>query len=93
MRIWLTILALLAVGAASVASAGPLRAGAEAVRDRALHDPTAYDYVESLSVEVGPRLAGTEAAARARDWAVARLTALDPAGWGRGRGGAVPLLR
>ncbi|HWF78484.1 MAG TPA: M28 family peptidase [Caulobacteraceae bacterium] len=76
MRFWLTILALLAAGAASAATAGPLRAGAEAVRDRALHDPTAYDYVESLSVEVGPRLAGTEAAARARDWAVAKLSAL-----------------
>jgi hypothetical protein len=56
--------------------ADPLRAGAEAVRDRALHDPTAYDYIESVSVEVGERLAGTEAAARARDWAVAKLTSL-----------------
>jgi len=76
MRGWLTILALLASGVASAAAAGPLRAGAEAVRDRALHDATAYDYIESLSVDVGERLAGTEAAARARDWAVARLTAL-----------------
>jgi hypothetical protein len=74
MRIWLMILAWLAV--APTAMAGPLRTGAEAVRDRALHDPTAYDYIESLSVEVGPRLAGTEAAARARDWAVAKLTSL-----------------
>jgi hypothetical protein len=62
--------------AAPPAFAGPWRAGAEAVRDRALHDTTAYDYVESLSVDVGERLAGTEAAARARDWAVAKLTAL-----------------
>jgi hypothetical protein len=80
MRVWLTTLA--AVSAALVAltpppaRADPLRIGAEAVRDRALHDPTAYDYVESLSVEVGQRLAGSEAAARARDWAVAKLTAL-----------------
>jgi hypothetical protein len=56
--------------------ADPVRSGAEAVRDKALHDATAYDYIESLSVEVGPRLAGSEAAARARDWALARLTAL-----------------
>jgi hypothetical protein len=76
MRGWLTILAVLALAPAPAAIAGPLRAGAEQVRDRALHDPTAYDYVESLSVEVGPRLAGTEAAARARDWALAKLTSL-----------------
>ena len=76
MRTWLTIAALLAVGLPSAALADPLRAGAEAVRDRALHDPTAYDYIESVSVEVGERLAGTEAAARARDWAVAKLTSL-----------------
>ena len=75
MRTWLTALAILAVAAAP-AFGGPLRAGAEAVRDRALKDSTAYDYVESLSVEVGPRLAGSEAAARARDWALAKLTAL-----------------
>src|SRR5436190_16828579 len=53
-----------------------LRAQAEAVRDRALTDPTAYDYVASLTTEVGARLAGTEAAARARDWGVAKLKAL-----------------
>jgi Peptidase family M28 len=75
MRIWLTAFIALALGATS-ANADPLRTGAEAVRDRALKDPTAYDYVESLSVEVGPRLAGSEAAARARDWAVAKLTSL-----------------
>ena len=75
MRIWLTAFIAIALGA-TTASADPLRSGAEAVRDRALNDPTAYDYVESLSVEVGPRLAGSEAAARARDWAVAKLTSL-----------------
>jgi hypothetical protein len=76
MRTWMTIAALLAVALPSAAMADPLRVGAEAVRDRALHDATAYDYIESVSVEVGERLAGTEAAARARDWAVARLTSL-----------------
>ncbi len=75
MRIWLTAFIALALGAGH-AAADPLRSGAEAVRDRALKDPTAYDYVEALSVEVGPRLAGSEAAARARDWAVAKLTSL-----------------
>ncbi|MGH6955230.1 MAG: M28 family peptidase, partial [Caulobacteraceae bacterium] len=76
------LLALAAAGVVAVPalaagqSTGSLRAGAEAVRDRALHDPTAYDFVESVSVDVGQRLAGTEAAARARDWGVAKLKAL-----------------
>ena len=35
-----------------------------------------YDIVEGLTTEVGQRLAGTEAEARARDWAMARLKAL-----------------
>ena len=49
---------------------------AAALRDKALTDPTAYDFVESLTTEVGPRLAGTAAAARGKDWGIARLTAL-----------------
>jgi carboxypeptidase Q len=36
----------------------------------------AWDIVEGLTTEVGPRPAGTEAEARARDWAVRRLKAL-----------------
>ena len=36
----------------------------------------AYDIVRSLTTEVGPRLAGTDAEARARDWAVAALAKL-----------------
>lgn len=68
--------ALLMTTAAPVRAADPLRAEAEAARDRGLTDPTAYEVVSSLSTEVGPRLAGTEAAARARDWAVAKLKAL-----------------
>jgi hypothetical protein len=47
-----------------------------ALRDAALHDDLAYGIVEGLTTEVGQRLAGTEAEARARDWAVARLRAL-----------------
>ena len=35
-----------------------------------------YDIVEGPTTEVGQRLAGTEAEARARDWAMARLKAL-----------------
>lgn len=46
------------------------------LRDKALDDPTAYQVVESLVTEIGPRPAGSPAAARARDWALAKLTAL-----------------
>ena len=48
-----------------------------ALRDSALAgDHYAWDIVEGLTTEVGPRLAGTEAEARARDWAVRQLTAM-----------------
>jgi hypothetical protein len=47
-----------------------------ALRDQALKDDYAWDIVEGLTTEVGPRLAGTEAEARARDWAVRKLKAL-----------------
>ena len=47
------------------------------LRDRALASDTyAWDITEGLTTEVGPRLAGTEAEARARDWAVRKLTAM-----------------
>jgi hypothetical protein len=47
------------------------------LRDEALTgDHYAWDIVEGLTTEVGPRLAGTEAEARAREWAVKRLNAM-----------------
>ncbi len=49
---------------------------AAALRDAALGDTTAWDIIEGLTTEVGPRPAGTPAEARARDWAVKALTAL-----------------
>src|SRR5918993_3862836 len=48
-----------------------------ALRDRALASDTyAWDITEGLTTEVIPRLAGTDAEARARDWAVRKLTAM-----------------
>ena len=47
-----------------------------ALRDKAMRDDTAFDIVEGLTTEVGPRLDGTEAEERARQWAVAKLKAL-----------------
>lgn len=49
---------------------------AERLRDAALKDDIAYDIVEGLTTEIGPRPAGTESEARAREWAVRRLKAL-----------------
>ena len=48
----------------------------ERLRDAALSDDYAWDIVEGLTTEVGPRLAGTEAEARAREWSVRKLSAL-----------------
>ena len=48
-----------------------------ALRDEALaNDHYAWDITEGLTTEVGQRLAGTEAEARARDWSVRKLKAL-----------------
>lgn len=48
----------------------------ERLRDAALKDEIAWDIVEGLTTEVGPRPAGTEAEARAREWAVRKLKSL-----------------
>jgi carboxypeptidase Q len=71
----------LLLAALSLALAAPLPAqiGPEQVnrlRDAALEDEVAWSIVEDLTTEIGPRLGGTEAEARARSWAVARLKAL-----------------
>ena len=54
----------------------PVLEQAEILRDQALQDGTAYDYLERLTTEIGPRLAGTAEEARARDWSVAALKGL-----------------
>ncbi len=46
------------------------------LRDKALHDQTAWDIVESVTTEVGPRPDGSEAETRARTWAVAKMKSL-----------------
>lgn len=64
------------LAAAAPAAAQDLTAKAAALRDRALADPTAWQVVESLTTEVGPRLVGSPAMTRAKDWGVAKLKAL-----------------
>jgi hypothetical protein len=46
------------------------------LRDRALHDDTAFDFTEGLTTEVGPRLAAGPNDEKARDWVVAKFKAL-----------------
>ncbi|WP_156839277.1 M28 family peptidase [Novosphingobium aquimarinum] len=58
--------ALLLASAAGSAQAAPIEG-----------DGVAWDIVEGLTTEIGPRLAGSEAEARARDWAKAKLEALN----------------
>lgn len=75
--------AVLASGSGALAQAvepAPLPAGmAETVESliaAALDDETGLAFVEGLSTEIGPRLAGSPDEARARDWAVAELSEL-----------------
>lgn len=51
-------------------------AAAAALRDSALAGSSAYTIVASLTTEVGPRLAGSAADARAVNWAEAKMRAL-----------------
>ncbi len=76
MKRFLLPAALLAVAlpaAAQQASPPAVPAYVAALRDQALRDDHAWNITEGLTTEVGPRLAGTEAEARARNWAVAKL--------------------
>lgn len=63
--------------ATSLAYAAAPTTSVAALRDKALNgDDVAYDIVEGLTTEIGPRQGGTEAEARARDWSVKKLKAL-----------------
>ena len=44
--------------------------------DAGLDDDLAWDILESITTEIGPRLGGSPAEARARDWGAAKLKAL-----------------
>ncbi len=45
----------------------------EKIRQHGLSSPLAYELVESLTTEIGPRLGGSENDARARQWAIEKL--------------------
>ncbi len=77
---WLSFLAM--VAPATLAAQDQTRIPESAMqtaaqlRTRALADDTAWQVVESLTTEVGPRLAGSEADARAVAWAEAKFRQL-----------------
>lgn len=71
-----TTLPFLSIAALAPAVAQMTPQQVESLRNAALKDDLAWDITEGLTTEVGPRLAGTEAEARARTWSVARLKAL-----------------
>ncbi|WP_028117997.1 M20/M25/M40 family metallo-hydrolase [Ferrimonas senticii] len=49
---------------------------AEALKQQALNSSDAYQIVEDLTTEIGPRLTGSDNDLRAVDWALARMTTL-----------------
>ena len=75
-RLLLLSCLLPAIAGASPALSGDALETAGTLRERALADGTAWTLVESLTTEIGPRLAGSEADARAVEWAQAKFRAL-----------------
>ena len=49
---------------------------ASELRESALKDQAAWDFVEGLTTEIGPRLAASDNDAKAREWVAARFKAL-----------------
>jgi hypothetical protein len=75
-RAFALLAVVIALTTLDVEADGSVRATAEQLRERALVDSTAWDLLESLTTEIGPRPVGSPAMERARDWALTRLTAL-----------------
>lgn len=68
--------AFFATPAAAQLGPGPCEGALACAADAALEsDSIAWDFVEGITTEVGPRQAGTEAEKRGRDWAVQWLRA------------------
>jgi Zn-dependent M28 family amino/carboxypeptidase len=71
---------LLTAAAVSALLAGTAHAQdvktAEGLRDKALLDRTAWDITEDLTTTIGPRLVGSPAMERAKDWSAAKFKAL-----------------
>jgi hypothetical protein len=52
------------------------RATVDKLIEQALSDHEGYTFIRDLTTDVGPRLAGSDAEARAREWATSRLTSM-----------------
>ena len=63
----------LACAAVGAAQAQGLSQTASALSEKALTDKTAWNVVESLTTEIGPRPVGSPAMERAKDWGIAKL--------------------
>src|ERR1700685_4815610 len=79
-RLFAAAAALAASAATTMATADgqppeALLAAASGLGQKALNDPAPFDFVASLTTEIGQRLAGTEAHRRAVGWAEATLKA------------------
>lgn len=73
----LALLAAPAFAATGITTLPPKSlATAAELREQALKDDTGWKVVESLTTEIGPRIAGSEADARAVAWAVAKFKSL-----------------
>ena len=76
------VAAMICAASASAHGEGLTRISPEALataaqlRDQALNDATAYDFVAGLTTEIGPRLAGSENDLRAREWVMAHFRSL-----------------
>ncbi len=70
-----TLLTAAAVSALMVGSAFAQDAAvAEGLRDKALRDHLAWDITEDLTTTIGPRVVGSPAMEKAKDWGVANPT-------------------
>ena len=72
----LSSLAPIGIAASAFLLSSTAIASPKDVQKSALQDNLAYEIVEGLTTEVGPRQAGTEAEARARVWSVKKLQAI-----------------
>ena len=77
---FLVAVVVIAASAGITIAADPLPsaslvATASSLGQKALNDSAAFNFVESLTTEIGQRLAGTEAHRRAVAWAETRLKA------------------
>ena len=68
-------LATASLASTAIAQKPPLPMIEDAAKTAMMEDRIAWEFVEALTTEIGPRMPGTPAEARAREWAMAWLKA------------------